>query len=392
VVERDAMVRAAGAGVRAVTPARAPSFTGTNHDERNAARLGLALGVAFGVCFLTGLYSHLAQHPPRWFLLPPRPVGLYRVTQGLHVATGLASIPLLLAKLWTVYPKLFRWPPFDDALEAVERISLVPLIGGSLLLLFTGLANINGWYPFPFNFPVTHFWTAWITVGALVVHIGAKWTVTRRALSRPRASAADPARERDRRAFLATVFGAAGAVTLFTVGQTVRPLQRLALLAPRRPDIGPQGFPVNRSAIAAGVVAAAQSHEYRLRVDGNVARPLILTLAQIHALPQASAVLPIACVDGWSTSQRWSGVRVRDLLVMAGAPSHARVTVESLQRRRSYRASELDRWQAHDPDALLATAVDGEPLHLDHGYPIRLIGPDRPGVMQTKWVTRLVVR
>jgi DMSO/TMAO reductase YedYZ molybdopterin-dependent catalytic subunit len=40
---------------------------------------------------------------------------------------------------------------------------------------------------------------------------------------------------------------------------------------------------------------------------------------------------------------------------------------------------------------LLALEVEGEVLHLDHGYPARLIGPNRPGVMQTKWVTRLVV-
>ena len=40
----------------------------------------------------------------------------------------------------------------------------------------------------------------------------------------------------------------------------------------------------------------------------------------------------------------------------------------------------------------LALEVNGETLHLDHGYPIRLIGPNRPGTMQTKWVNRLVVR
>jgi DMSO/TMAO reductase YedYZ molybdopterin-dependent catalytic subunit len=371
-------------------------FSSVNHDERNAAVLGAALGVSFTVCFVTGLYSHLAQHPPHWFLLPPRPVGLYRVTQGVHVATGIASVPLLLAKLWTVYPKLFKWPPVDDALDAIERISLVPLIGGSLLLLFTGIANINDWFPFPFNFPVTHFWTAWITMGALIVHVGAKWTITRRTFSRraggTAATADDVAATRDRRAFLATIFGTAGAVTLFTVGQTVRPLQRLALLAPRRPDVGPQGFPVNRTAGAAGVVATARSAGYRLRVEGKVAHPLSLTLAQIQALPQADAALPIACVDGWSTSQRWAGVRVRDLLAMAGASPHARVTVQSLQQHRSYRTSDLNHWQAHDPDTLLATTVNGDPLHIDHGYPLRLIGPDRPGVMQTKWVTRLVVR
>jgi hypothetical protein len=74
------------------------------HSERNAAWLGICLGVAFGICFLTGLLSHLIQHPPGWFTWPARPAGLYRVTQGLHVATGIAAIPLLLVKLWTVSP------------------------------------------------------------------------------------------------------------------------------------------------------------------------------------------------------------------------------------------------------------------------------------------------
>ena len=68
------------------------------HSERNAAWLGISLGVAFGICFLTGLLSHLIQHPPGWFVWPARPAGLYRVTQGLHVATGIAAIPLLLVK------------------------------------------------------------------------------------------------------------------------------------------------------------------------------------------------------------------------------------------------------------------------------------------------------
>ncbi|MBA2438822.1 MAG: molybdopterin-dependent oxidoreductase, partial [Acidimicrobiia bacterium] len=55
------------------------------------------------------------------------------------------------------------------------------------------------------------------------------------------------------------------------------------------------------------------------------------------------------------------------------------------------RTSFVNSVQAHDRDTLLATHLDGEVLTLDHGYPLRLIGPDRPGVNQTKWVTRLVV-
>jgi DMSO/TMAO reductase YedYZ molybdopterin-dependent catalytic subunit len=148
---------------------------------------------------------------------------------------------------------------------------------------------------------------------------------------------------------------------------------------------------VNRSAVAAGVVSAAEDPAYRLVVEGNVATALELSLDDVRALPQHSAVLPIACVEGWSASREWRGVRVRELLEMAGAPASARVTVHSLQQRRSYRTSELDPAQAHDVDTLLALQVEGEPLHLDHGYPLRLIGANRPGVLQTKWVTRLVV-
>jgi DMSO/TMAO reductase YedYZ molybdopterin-dependent catalytic subunit len=47
---------------------------------------------------------------------------------------------------------------------------------------------------------------------------------------------------------------------------------------------------------------------------------------------------------------------------------------------------------AGDGDTLLALFLDGEPLHPDHGYPVRLIGPNRPGVLQTKWVSELRVR
>jgi DMSO/TMAO reductase YedYZ molybdopterin-dependent catalytic subunit len=368
-------------------------FRQTARGDRVAAILGLALGVAFTVCFLTGVYSHLLQDQPSWFTAPARPAGLYRVTQGVHVATGLAAIPLLFAKLWAVYPKLFVWPPFTGAAHALERLALVPLVGGALFQLGTGLANINLWYPWPFNFRTAHYWVAWIIIGALVVHLGAKWSVTRGSLARARATAPSPeVSSGDRRQFLSTVFAISGLVTFFTVGQTVRPLSRLALLAPRRPDVGPQGFPVNRTASAAGVVQAARDPDFRLVVDGRVARRLHFSIAELDAMTQHEATLPIACVQGWSASKTWSGVRVRDLLRVAGARPDAQVTVHSLQQRRAYRTSDLDVVQAHDPDTLLALRVEGEPLHLDHGYPLRLIGPNRPGVLQTKWITRLEVR
>jgi DMSO/TMAO reductase YedYZ molybdopterin-dependent catalytic subunit len=65
--------------------------------------------------------------------------------------------------------------------------------------------------------------------------------------------------------------------------------------------------------------------------------------------------------------------------------------VESLQSRGPYRSSTFTAGQADYPETLLAYGIDGEPLHIDHGFPVRLIAPNRPGVLQTKWVARVVV-
>jgi DMSO/TMAO reductase YedYZ molybdopterin-dependent catalytic subunit len=420
------------------------------HETRTAAWLGIALGVSFGLCFATGVWSHLAQDPPGWFTYPARPAGLYRITQGVHVTTGTAAIPLLLAKLWVVHPRLVEWPPARSVLHAVERLALVPLVGGGLFLLVSGTANVARWYPWSFFFPRAHFWAAWITIGALIVHIGAKASVTVAALRRqpgPAAGTADAAgagdgagagvavaagagagagvaagagagagagvgvgvagagdrvaagpadlvraAPRDRRAFLGGIAVASGTLVAATAGGTLSPLGSLSVLAQRRPGLGPQGLPVNKSAAAARVVELARDPGYRLVVEGAVDRRTELTLADLRSLPQRRAELPIACVEGWSESARWQGVPVRDVLALVGAREGASVSVESLQPRGLYRASELNPGQARDADTLLALDLEGEPLHIDHGYPVRLIGPARPGVLQTKWVARLVVR
>jgi len=190
--------------------------------------------------------------------MPAAPAGLYRFTQGLHVASGTAAIPLLIAKLWTVFPKLFTWPPVRDIGHLVERLSLIPLVAGSFFMLTTGLVNTSSWAPWTFNFTVAHFWTSIITIGALLTHIGAQLPVTRRALSRGAAArepdGGPPGDRLTRRGMLISVAAAAGVATLTTVGQTIRPLRELALLAPRHPDMGPQGIPVNKSALGARVV------------------------------------------------------------------------------------------------------------------------------------------
>jgi hypothetical protein len=368
------------------------AFESRLHSERVATILGIALGVAFATCFVTGLISHLLQHPLHVGFLswPSRPRDLYRWTQGIHVATGIASVPLLLAKLWTVYPRLFTWPPVRDVAHAVERLALLPLVAGSVFLLATGIANDARWYVVPTDFTPTHFWTAWITVGALIVHVGAKWATAASALSHPEPE--PPGDGLNRRGFLGAIAAATGLITVTTIGETLRPLKALDVLGPRRPDIGPQGFPVNKSAAGAGVTMLARNAGYRLTVDGDVARPLSLGLAELRALPQHEAHLPIACVEGWSAGVRWRGVRMRDVLALAQAtPGDHHVTVHSLQRHGLYRSSTLNPAHASDPDTMLALEANGAPLHIDHGFPCRLIAPSLPGVLQTKWVTRVHV-
>jgi DMSO/TMAO reductase YedYZ molybdopterin-dependent catalytic subunit len=356
------------------------------------SHLGLLLGAAIGICFVTGLLSHLIQHPPSWFWWPSRPVGLYRVTQGLHVATGFASVGLVAAKLWSVYPKLWVWPPVRDLAHALERLSVLALVSAVLFQLVTGILNVAGWYSaMPFAFIASHYWTAWLAIGGLLLHIAVKLPIIRGALSHRPAVEPQAGSGLTRRGLFGAVGAAVGVVTLATVGQTVGPLRTVSVLAPRRPDVGPQGLPVNNTALEAGVHVVAVDPAYRLSVHGP-AGTLSLSLNDLAALPQTTVQLPIACVEGWSASASWTGVAVRDLMArVGGRPGRDHVVVQSMQSNSAYATSTVDTSHASDPLSLIALRVNGEVLHVDHGYPCRLIAPNRPGAMQTKWLRSITV-
>ncbi|MEU8232644.1 molybdopterin-dependent oxidoreductase [Actinoplanes sp. NPDC048967] len=372
-------------------PLREGAFPSTLRSTRLTSQLGLALAVAFTICFLTGLTSHFIQHPPSWFWWPSRPAGLYRFTQGLHVITGLASIPLLGAKLWSVYPRLFEWPPARSIVHAIERASIALLVASALFQLIGGVLNIARWYgPLPFYFTTGHYWVAWLTVGALLVHVGVKLPVVREAFVRP--APEEPGRGLSRRGLLGTVGAAAGVITLATAGQTITPLAPVSVLAPRRSTSGPQRLPVNKTAAGAGVRDRALDPAYRLTIAGPTGE-IALSLDGLAALEQHTVVLPIACVEGWSATGTWTGVRLQDLIVLAGGdPETASAEVESLEQGGRYRTSTVASPHVRDRWTLIALRLNGAPLDLDHGYPARLIAPNRPGVLQTKWVARITVQ
>jgi len=392
---------------------------------------GLVLLIGIPVMFVTGLLSYAAYNPDLaavndqtpdkgWlgfylFSWPTDPSWLYRLTQGVHVTLGVVLVPVLLAKLWSVIPRLFSWPPVRSVAHAVERLSLLLLVGGALFEFVTGLLNVQLHYIFPGSFYTLHFYGAWVFIGAFVVHIVFRIPVMVRALRSRRlrtelrtATAATVAEPPDttglvspkpaaatisRRGVLGTV--GLGSLVLFavTAGQSIGgSLRRTALLAPhgQEPGSGPNGFQINKTAASVGIRAADIGPQWRLVVRGP-GYERTLTREQVLALPQHEAALPIACVEGWSTAdQHWSGVRLRDLAAMAGFPERApEVFVESVERGGSFGSTVLRANQVQDHRSLLALRVNGADLTPDHGYPARIIVPANPGVHNTKWVTRL---
>jgi DMSO/TMAO reductase YedYZ molybdopterin-dependent catalytic subunit len=385
---------------------------------------GSVLLVGLPVVVLTGLLSYIAYGPglgqaiPRnvgWLKLPDfdwptRPSWIYRLTQGVHVGLGLILIPVVLAKLWSVMPRLFAWPPLRSIAQLLERLSLLMLVGGIIFELATGVLNIQYDYVFGFSFYTAHYFGAWIFIAGFALHVLIKFPTmltalrsrslraelrTSRADTRPEPPdaaglvATDPSPPTvSRRGALGLVGAGALFVAVLTAGQTLGGVtRRAALLLPRgrRRGDGPNDFEVNRTAAAAAITPAATGDDWRLTVRG-ASGPIVLSRAALEAMPQHTARLPIACVEGWSTTQTWSGVRLGDLAALAGLFRPVRASVRSLERAGAFNHAVLQSNQVRNPDSLLALRVNGVNLSPDHGYPARIIVPGLPGVHNTKWV------
>ncbi|MFF3308071.1 molybdopterin-dependent oxidoreductase [Streptomyces sp. NPDC002952] len=423
------------------SPLRGPWFTSV---------LGVVLLVGITVLFVTGLLSYAAYNPgldpvndktPDKGLLgfylfswPTDPVWLYRLTQGVHVTLGLVLIPVLLAKLWSVVPKLFALPPARSLAHALERISLLLLVGGGLFEFTTGVLNVQLDYVFPGSFYPLHFYGAWVFFAAFLTHAVLRVPTALRNLrhlrTEPRPAPAGPDSRQSpadaggpasagrpafpdvaasaeglvspdpapptvsRRGALGLVGGGSLLLFVTTAGRSFDgPLRETAVLAPHggpEPGSGAAAFQVNKTAAGVGIDPAETSEEaWRLVVTGRTGT-VRLSRAALLRLPQHGAALPIACVEGWSTSdQWWRGVRLRELAALVGHPDGADVLVESLQRHGAFRRAALRANQVADPRSLLALHVNGEPLTPDHGHPARVIVPAAPGVHNTKWVARM---
>jgi DMSO/TMAO reductase YedYZ molybdopterin-dependent catalytic subunit len=127
---------------------------------------------------------------------------------------------------------------------------------------------------------------------------------------------------------------------------------------------------------------------WRVVVTGRVRTRTVLTVTDLRErLPVVRAATDFHCVTGWSRLDNdWEGVRVADLLALAGPRPEATHVVAS--GHPAYSAN-LDLAALDAPDVLVAWAHDGAPLHPAHGGPVRLVVPARYGWKSVKWLTEL---
>jgi DMSO/TMAO reductase YedYZ molybdopterin-dependent catalytic subunit len=133
---------------------------------------------------------------------------------------------------------------------------------------------------------------------------------------------------------------------------------------------------------------------WALRVDGLVKRPLDLPLSALKALPQRSQITRHDCVEGWSAIGQWQGPQLGAVLAQAGLLPNARYAVFHCADRfgaKPYYES-IDLIDAFHPQTILAWRMNGQPLPLAHGAPLRLRVERQLGYKHAKYVMRIELR
>ena len=137
---------------------------------------------------------------------------------------------------------------------------------------------------------------------------------------------------------------------------------------------------------------------WRLSVEGLVARPVSFSLEELQRLPAESHILLHACEQGWSYIAEWTGVRLATVLDLAGTRPEARYVVfqpfpNPNQSRTVVRVlwDTIDMADALHPQTLLAYGMNSEALPADHGAPVRLRVSRHLGYKNTKYLSRIVL-
>lgn len=134
--------------------------------------------------------------------------------------------------------------------------------------------------------------------------------------------------------------------------------------------------------------------DWRLRVDGLVSRPLDLSLDALRSLPQRTQITRHDCVEGWSAIGQWTGPQLSHLLHAAGLKDQARYIVfycaDDMGGMPYYESIDLD--DAFHRQTILAHRLNGRPLPVMNGAPLRLRVERQLGYKHAKYVMRIEAR
>ncbi|MCZ7535268.1 MAG: molybdopterin-dependent oxidoreductase [Acidimicrobiia bacterium] len=151
-------------------------------------------------------------------------------------------------------------------------------------------------------------------------------------------------------------------------------------------------LPVGRFRIytVTGGFPTRSTDEYRLRIDGLVDRPLDLSYDDLLSIEPSHLTRDFQCVTGWRVRDvMWTGVRLSDLLDMAGVKSAA--TALHFTSFDGLYTESLTLDQARRDDMLVAYQMEGEPVSRDHGGPVRLYVAPMYGYKSLKWLDGIEV-
>ena len=130
-----------------------------------------------------------------------------------------------------------------------------------------------------------------------------------------------------------------------------------------------------------GLKAPIDLAAWRLRIEGAAA-PVALTLDELRAFPRHEQITELRCIEGWSIVVRWAGARLADVM-QRFPPAQASEFVALETPDRGYYVG-LDRGSAVHPQTLLAYEMNGAPLAMAHGAPLRLAIPVKYGIKNIK--------
>jgi DMSO/TMAO reductase YedYZ molybdopterin-dependent catalytic subunit len=147
-------------------------------------------------------------------------------------------------------------------------------------------------------------------------------------------------------------------------------------------------------------LAAGRFADWRLKIDGLVARPSLFSLAELQRCPSENHVFHQACEEGWSFIAEWTGVRLSYILNLVGVLPQAKYVVffgfdtnfDAVDKR-SIRGkwNSIDMVDAWHPQTLLAYGMNGQELPMPHGAPVRLRLPRQLGGKSTKYLSLITV-